>query len=144
MVPVQQFHIPVRHNLPVNYLQINRNICQILKPQELAIFILLILNTQNQILRPDSVASLNIHTRFIRCNHARFHHRIVLALRDHFEADAVGALMYAGQVAHPVSGTVFIVKSPSPQWLSGRIIKAESAAAMKELHISQTQHAHKH
>ena len=52
--------------------------------------------------------------------------------------------MYAGQVAHPVSGTVFIVKPPPPQRLSGRIIKAESAAAMKELHISQTQHTHKH
>ena len=90
------------------------------------------------------MASFNIHSRFIRCNHAGFHHRIVLALRNHLEADAVGALMHTGQVADSMAGAMFIVKPSPPQWLPGCIVNTESAAAVKKLYIPQTQHAHKH
>ena len=122
----------------------NDFIYKLAKPQKLAVGILLILYTEQEVLRADPMASLNIHAGLVRSNHSRLQNAVILPLRHSLEPNAVGPLMDASQIAHPVARAVLKIQAPAPQHLSGRIINAQTPAAVEEPHMAQPQHAHEY
>ena len=89
MICVKKSNISLCHQLFHYRILINWYKGKELKLHKLAILVLLILYTKDQVLCTDTMASFNIKSRFIRSDHSSFQNTIIMPLRHHTEADAI-------------------------------------------------------
>ena len=144
MVRVQKLAVARFHQRYVDRVQIDRNPGQIFKFHELTKFILHILHTEHQILRPDAKFSFQIKTRLIRGNHTFLQNRIFSGRCEQPPSDGIRALMHTAQIADAMPCSVIEIHAVFPQEFARYIVQIDTPAAIHKLRIQQTQHRARH
>ena len=144
MIFVQPLPVPLFQQGNLHTVKIDGHTGQILKVHKLSVCILLPLSAKQFIFDSDSMTSLYIDSRLIRGHHSFLQHCIILVIRHQLPPEAIRSLMNVHKIAYPMTGSVFIVKSLLPEYLSCLDIQIDSPASVKKHTVLQVQHGAKH
>ena len=140
LVSVEAGHILVRHDRQVQGLRVQRGKRQRLKAVKA--FKFRMPYAEQQVLRADTVAALDVNPRLVAGNHARFKGDVSSGIGVRAGPHCRRPLMDIQKAADAVAGAVIEIDAPCPEGLPCEGIQVHAAGPPREHRVHEIQHAH--